>query len=76
MRSAIASAPPTVRLLTGIVVVERLAIMVAWITVIHQIGSASAAYLAGLMRISFGTYDEAFALSGVALIVTLMPWVR
>jgi sugar phosphate permease len=65
----IASAPPTVRLLTGIVGVERIAIMVAWITVIHQVGSAGAAYLAGLMRISFGTYGEAFALSGVALIV-------
>ena len=46
-----------------------MAIMVAWITVIHQIGSASAAYLAGVMRISFGTYVEAFVLSGVLLII-------
>ena len=39
--------------------------MVAWITVIHQVGSASAAYLAGVLRIEFGTYLEAFILSGV-----------
>jgi len=41
---------------------------VAWITVIHQIGSASAAYLAGVLRIAFGTYLEAFMLSGMLLI--------
>ena len=64
----IASAPPTVRLLTGVVGPERIGIMVAWITVIHQIGSASAAYLAGVLRIEFGTYLEAFMLSGVLLI--------
>ena len=63
----IASAPPTVRLLTGVVGPERIGIMVAWITVIHQIGSASAAYLAGVLRIEFGTYLEAFMLSGVLL---------
>ena len=65
----IASAPPTVRLLSGAVGSERIGIMVAWVTVIHQIGSASAAYLAGVLRIAFGTYFEAFILSGVLLIV-------
>ena len=54
----VASAPPTVRLLTGVVGPERIAIIVAWITVIHQIGSASAAYLAGVLRIAFGTYRK------------------
>jgi hypothetical protein len=34
--------------------------MGAWITVINQIGSASAAHLAGLLRIDCGTYFEAF----------------
>jgi sugar phosphate permease len=64
----IASAPPTVRLLTGVVGAERIGIMVAWITVIHQIGSASAAYLAGLLRIEFGTYFEAFIFAGLLLL--------
>jgi hypothetical protein len=43
--------------------------MVAWITVIHQVGSASAAYLGGVLRIAFGTYLEAFIISGILLIV-------
>ena len=68
----IASAPPTVRLLTGVVGPERIGIMVAWITVIHQVGSASAAYLAGVLRIEFGTYLEAFILSGILLIAAAL----
>jgi hypothetical protein len=46
--------------------------MVAWITVIHQIGSASAAYLAGVLRIAFGTYLEAFMFSGLLLIAAAL----
>ena len=42
--------------------------MVAWITVIHQVGGAAAAYLAGVLRIGFGTYLEAFMLSGLLCI--------
>jgi predicted MFS family arabinose efflux permease len=61
-----------VRLLTGVVGPEKIGIMVAWITVIHQIGSASAAYLAGVLRVSFGTYLEAFVLSGVLLIIAAL----
>jgi len=68
----IASAPPTVRLLNGVVGTERIGIMVAWITVIHQIGGASAAYLGGLLRIGFGTYLEAFMLSGLLSIAAAL----
>jgi hypothetical protein len=46
--------------------------MVAWITVIHQVGSASAAYLAGVLRIAFDTYLEAFLLSGILLIAAAL----
>ncbi len=66
----IASVPPTVRLLRGVVGSERTGIMVAWITVIHQIGGASAAYLGGLLRISYGSYLEAFMVSGLLCIVS------
>lgn len=68
----IASAPPTVRLLAGVVGPERIGIMVAWITVIHQIGGACAAYFAGLLRIDFGTYLEAFTISGILLIAAAL----
>jgi sugar phosphate permease len=63
----ISSVPPTVRLLTGVVGPQRIGIMVAWITAIHQIGGAAAAYMGGVLRIEFGTYLEAFAFSGLLL---------
>ena len=64
----IASAPPTVRLLSGAVGAEKIGIMVAWITVIHQVGSALSAYLTGVSRILFGSYLEAFVVAGLMLI--------
>jgi sugar phosphate permease len=64
----IASVPPTVRLLNRVVGAERTGIMVAWITVIHQIGAALAAYLGGVLRGAFGTYLEAFMLAGLLLL--------
>ena len=67
----IATAAPTVRLLSH-AVVERIGIMVAWITVIHQIGGASVAYLAGVLRIGFGTYFEAFMLAGLLCIAAAL----
>ncbi len=64
----IASVPPTVRLLSRVVGSEKTGIMVAWITVIHQVGGALAAYLGGVSRSAFGTYLEAFMLSGLLLL--------
>ena len=64
----IATGPPTARLMSGIVGLERTGMMIAWITVIHQVGGAGAAFLGGMMRISFGTYLEAFILSGLLCI--------
>jgi len=65
----IASVPPTVRLLRGVVGTERIGIMVAWITVVHQIGGATAAFAAGVLRISYGSYLQAFVLSGLLCVV-------
>jgi sugar phosphate permease len=65
----IAGVPPTVRLLSGVVGAERTGIMVAWITVIHQVGGAAAAFLAGLLRISYGSYLEAFMLAGMMCVL-------
>ncbi|HZK91292.1 MAG TPA: MFS transporter [Stellaceae bacterium] len=65
----IASVPPTVRLLARTVGRERTGMMVAWISVIHQVGGAAAAYVGGLLRISYGSYFEAFMLSGLLCIL-------
>ncbi len=76
----IATGPPTARLMSGIVGVERTGIMIAWVTVIHQVGAAGAAYFGGMMRLSFGTYLETFILSGalcmVAALMALMIGVQ
>jgi sugar phosphate permease len=64
----IASVPPTVRLLVRVMGAARIGIMVAWITAIHMVGGALAAYLGGLLRITFGSYLEAFILSGLLCI--------
>ena len=68
----IASAPPTVHLLSRVVGSERIGIMVAWITALHMIGGAMAAYAAGLMRVAFGSYLEAFILSGLLCIAAAL----
>lgn len=68
----IASVPPTVRLLSKTVGAERTGIMVAWISVIHQVGGAGAAYLGGLMRIEYGSYEQAFMLSGLLCIIAAL----
>jgi sugar phosphate permease len=65
----IASVPPTVRLLSRTVGAERTGIMVAWISVIHQVGGAGAAYLGGLLRIEYGSYLQAFMVSGLLCVV-------
>jgi sugar phosphate permease len=64
----IASVAPTVHLLRRVVGSERIGIMVAWITALHMVGGAGAAYAAGLLRMGFGTYLEAFILSGMLCI--------
>jgi predicted MFS family arabinose efflux permease len=64
----IATGPPTARLMSGMVGSARTGIMIAWITVIHQVGGAGAAYLGGLLRISYGSYLEAFMISGLLCI--------
>ncbi|MGC2412324.1 MAG: MFS transporter [Stellaceae bacterium] len=68
----IASVPPTIRLLDRVMGAERLGIMVAWITAIHMVGGALAAYLGGLLRITFGTYLEAFMISGLLCIAAAL----
>ena len=64
----IAGGPPTVRLLSRAMGAERIGIMIAWITVIHQVGGAAAAYLGGALRSGSGTYFEAFMIAGLMCI--------
>ncbi len=61
----IATVPPTVRLSVNAFGKEKSGIIYGWIFASHQIGSAAAAYFAGLMRADLGSYLQAFMLSGL-----------
>ena len=59
-----ATVSPTVRLITNTFGREKAGIVYGWVFVAHQLGGASAAFLGGVLRVSFGGYMEAFMLSG------------
>jgi MFS family permease len=61
----IATVPPTVRLTANVFGPQNAAMMYGWITVTHQVGSAAAAYGAGLARTYLGDYYSAFLIAGL-----------
>lgn len=61
----IATVPPTVRLIANAWGAEKAGMMYGWITVIHQVGSATAAFGAGLLHTWAGGYGGAFITAGV-----------
>ncbi len=61
----IATVPPTVRLIGNCFGKEKSGLVYGWVFASHQIGSASAAYFAGLLRADLGSYLEAFIISGM-----------
>ena len=61
----IATVPPTVRLTANAFGKEKVGLMYGWIAAAHQIGAATAAYVAGAIRTDYGDYLPAFMLSGM-----------
>ena len=71
----IATIPPTVKLIGQSFGRENTGVMYGWVTCVHQMGGASAAFFGGVMRDSFDTYMHAFMLSGLlCLIAAMMVW--
>ena len=69
----IATVPPTVNLAGRVFGEENAALMFGWIAASHQIGAASAAWLAGTIRTGTGDYFGAFVAAGIlCLIAALM----
>ncbi len=60
----IATVPPTVRLTTRCFGKEQVGLMYGWISAAHQLGAASAAFLAGAIRTNLGDYLLAFMFAG------------
>jgi sugar phosphate permease len=59
-----ATVSPTVRMLTNAFGRERAPLVYGWVFTAHQLGGASAAVTAGLLRVTFDDYMGAFMLSG------------
>jgi MFS family permease len=60
----IATVPPTLALANNVFGQKRAPVIFGWIYASHQVGAASAAFLAGLSRSVSGSYLEAFVVAG------------
>lgn len=65
----VATVPPTVRLTADVFGRQRVGIVFGWIFASHQLGSATAAIGAGVLRTSFGTYQGAFMGAGLLCLI-------
>ncbi len=68
----IATVPPTVRLTTERFGIERGPLVYGWIGAGHQLGAATAAFGAGVLRVQTNRYVEAFLLAGAACVIAAM----
>jgi MFS family permease len=68
----IATVPPTVRLTTERFGMERGPLVYGWIGAGHQLGAATAAFGAGVLRVQTNRYVEAFLLAGLACVIASM----
>ncbi|MFZ3225063.1 MAG: MFS transporter, partial [Xanthobacteraceae bacterium] len=68
----IATVPPTVKLTADRFGRERAGIVFGWIFAGHQIGAASAAFGAGLVRTEYSTYLPAFFVAGALCLIAAL----
>ncbi len=60
----IATVPPTVRLTANVFGKENVGVVFGWIAAAHQLGAATAAFGAGMIRTVTGDYLGAFVIAG------------
>ena len=65
----IATVPPTVRLTNEVFGAQDAPIIFGWVVAGHQLGAASAALMAGVLRSSLGSYTVATMISGLLCVV-------
>ena len=68
----IATVPPTVKLTAAAFGKERVGMVFGWIFAAHQLGSATAAYGAGLVRVHLLTYNPALISAGLFCLVAAL----
>src|SRR5579862_1012523 len=72
----IATVPPTVKLTTAAFGQQLSPVVYGWIMVMHQVGSATAAYGSGLLRTFMGDYTDAFWISGGLCVIAALLVLR
>ncbi len=65
----IATVPPTIAIATRVFGPKKAPILFGWISASHQVGAASAAFLAGVTRTTTGSYLDAFVVAGTVAVV-------
>jgi sugar phosphate permease len=68
----IATVPPTVRLSAEVFGRERASIVFGWVVASHQVGAAVAAYTAGVVRTTAGSYAPAFIGAGALCVIAAL----
>lgn len=66
----VATVPPTAALCTACFGPRRSAIAFAWCLFFHQVGAATIAAVAGILRTFLGSYEWAFWSSGILCVLT------
>jgi predicted MFS family arabinose efflux permease len=65
----IATVPPTLAIANQRFGIKKAPILFGWISASHQIGAASAAFLAGVSRTVSGSYLQAFVFAGFVAVL-------
>ena len=66
----VATVPPTIMLCRAVLGPQRASVVYGWVFVGHQIGGATAAFGAAILRVHLGDYAAAFYISGLMCIIT------
>jgi sugar phosphate permease len=61
--------PPTIAIATRVFGPKKAPILFGWISASHQVGAASAAFLAGVTRTATGSYLDAFVVAGTVAVI-------
>jgi len=66
----VATVPPTIMLCRAVLGPQRASVVYGWVFAAHQIGGATAAFGAAILRVQLGDYAIAFYISGLMCIIT------
>jgi predicted MFS family arabinose efflux permease len=65
----IATVPPTLRLTTEAFGERDAPVVFGWVVAGHQVGAATAAFIAGVLRVQLGSYLTPFVIAGATGVV-------